>query len=89
MEAEEEARRMLAEAIAGWAQTYPDVKVTLYPMHSLNPVVGLLDLSRSAGLLVVGRHGGNALSRLLFASIGDIAVREAQCPVAVIPSPSA
>jgi nucleotide-binding universal stress UspA family protein len=87
-EAEEQARRMLAEAVAGWAQHYPDVEVTLRPEHSLNPVVGLLDLSRDAGLLVVSRHGGNTLSRLLFASISDIAVREAQCPVAVVPEQS-
>jgi nucleotide-binding universal stress UspA family protein len=84
-EAEDEAHRMLAEAVAGWGQQYPDVAVTLRPEHSLNPVVSLLDLSRTAGLLVVGRHGGNALSRLLFASASDIAVREAQCPVAVVP----
>jgi nucleotide-binding universal stress UspA family protein len=88
LEAEGEARRMLAEAVAGFAERYPDVEVTLRPEHSLNPVVGLLDLSRSAGLLVVSRHGGNTLSRLLFASISDIAVREAQCPVAVVPDES-
>jgi nucleotide-binding universal stress UspA family protein len=88
VEAEEEARRMLAEAAAGWAQQYPDVDVRLRPEHSLNPIVGLLDLSRTAGLLVVSRHGGNALSRLLFASISDIVVREAECPVAVVPEQS-
>src|SRR5690606_32571729 len=85
VEAENAARRMLAEAVAGWAQEYPDVDVTLRPERALNPVVGLLELSRTAGLLVVSRHGGNTLSRLLFASISDIAVREAHCPVAVVP----
>jgi nucleotide-binding universal stress UspA family protein len=84
-EAEEAARRMLAEAVAGWAHQYPDVTVTLRPERALNPVVGLLELSRTAGLLVVSRHGGNTLSRLLFASVSDVAVREAQCPVAVVP----
>jgi nucleotide-binding universal stress UspA family protein len=85
-EAEEAARRMLAEAVAGWRQQYPDVDVDLRPDRALNPVVGLLELSRTAGLLVVSRHGGNTFSRLLFASISDIAVREAHCPVAVVPS---
>jgi Universal stress protein UspA and related nucleotide-binding proteins len=84
-EAEDAAHRMLAEAVAGWRSQYPDVDVTLRPERSLNPVVGLLELSRTAGLLVVSRHGGNTLSRLLFASISDIAVREAHCPVAVVP----
>ena len=84
-EAEDAAHRMLAEAVAGWRSQYPDVDVTLRPERSLNPVVGLLEQSRTAGLLVVSRHGGNTLSRLLFASISDTAVREAHCPVAVVP----
>lgn len=85
VQAEDGARRLLAEAVAGWTRQYPDVEVVLRPEHSLNPAVGLLELSRTAGLLVVSRHGGNTLSRLLFASISDIAVREAHCPVAVVP----
>jgi nucleotide-binding universal stress UspA family protein len=88
VEAEEEARRLLAEAVAGWGEQYPDVEVTLRPEHSVNPTVGLLELSRKAGLLVVSRHGGNALTRLLLGSISDVAVREAECPVAVVPEPS-
>jgi nucleotide-binding universal stress UspA family protein len=88
VQAEDDARRLLAEAVAGWTQQYPDVEVTLRPERTLNPVVGLLDLSRTAGLLVVSRHGGNTLSRLLFASISDSAVREAHCPVAVVPEQS-
>jgi nucleotide-binding universal stress UspA family protein len=86
--AEEEARRMLSEATAGWQERYPEVQVTLVPAHSMNPIVALLELSRDAGLLVVSRHGGNALTRLLLASIGDTAVREASCPVAVVPGQS-
>ena len=58
------------------------------PAHALNPAVALLDASANASLLVVSRHGGNALTRLLFSSIGDIAVREAPCPVAVVPETS-
>jgi nucleotide-binding universal stress UspA family protein len=87
-EAEEEARRMLAEATSGAREEYPDVEVTLLPAHALNPVAALLEASAGAGLLVVSRHGGNALTRLIFSSIGDIAVRQAPCPVAVIPETS-
>jgi nucleotide-binding universal stress UspA family protein len=86
--AEEEARRMLAEATAGAREEYPDVAVSLMPAHELNPVVALLEASAEAGLLVVSRHGGNALTRLIFSSVGDIAVREASCPVAVVPETS-
>ncbi|HLT10137.1 MAG TPA: universal stress protein [Micromonosporaceae bacterium] len=88
-EAEEEARLLLAEATAGWRADYPDVEVNLMPARALNPTVALLDASRDAGLLVVSRHGGNALTRLVFGSVGDIAVREAPCPVAVVPERTA
>jgi len=86
--AEQEARRMLAEATAGLRDRYPGVPVTLVPAHAMNPVATLLDESQQAGLLVVSRHGGNALTRLLFSSVGDVAVREAACPVAVVPEAS-
>lgn len=86
--AEDEARRLLAEATAGWSERYPDVAITLMPAHAVNPTLTLLELSQDAGLLVVSRHGGNVLTRLMFASIGDIAVREAECPVAVVPEQS-
>jgi nucleotide-binding universal stress UspA family protein len=85
LKAQEEATRLLAEATAGWRTRYPDVTITLLPTHSLNPVAPLLDASADASLLVVSRHGGNALTRLLFSSIGDVTVREAACPVAVVP----
>jgi nucleotide-binding universal stress UspA family protein len=86
--AEEEARRMLAEATAGVRAEYPDVEVTLLPARAMNPVLALLEASAGAGLLVVSRHGGNVLTRLLFSSIGDVAVRQAACPVAVVPERS-
>jgi nucleotide-binding universal stress UspA family protein len=89
MQAEDEARRLLAEATAGWRGKYPDVELELVPTHALNPIVAVLDLSQDAGLLVVSRHGGNALTRLLLGSVGDVAVREASCPVAVVPERNA
>jgi nucleotide-binding universal stress UspA family protein len=84
--AEEDARRLLAEATAGVRAKYPDVVMDLRPVHSLNPAAVLLDASTEAGLLVVSRHRGNALARRLFSSVGDAAVRHAACPVAVVPS---
>jgi nucleotide-binding universal stress UspA family protein len=85
VEAGEEARRMLAEAVAGWSDKYPDVRVELRPSHDMNPTLALLDASERAGLLVVSRHGGNALTRLVLGSVGDALVRQAPCPVAVVP----
>jgi nucleotide-binding universal stress UspA family protein len=83
--AEQEAYRLLSEATAACREQNPDLQVTLRPVHAANPIVALLDAAQGAGLLVVSRHGGNALTRLLFTSIGDVAVREAPCPVAVVP----
>ena len=57
-------------------------------MRAPNPYLVLIEESRNAGLLVVSRHGGNALTRLLLAAVGDVAVREAHCPVAVVPEPA-
>jgi nucleotide-binding universal stress UspA family protein len=85
MAAEGDARRLLAEAVSGWQSQYPDVKVELRPAQAINPTLALLEESEHAGLLVVSRHGGNALTRLLLGSIGDTAVRKASCPVAVVP----
>lgn len=83
--AEEQARQLLAAATTVVRERFPDLQVTLRPVHAANPIVALLDAARTAGLLVVSRHGGNALSRLLFSSIGDVAAREAACPVAIVP----
>ena len=85
LEAEEEARRMLSEAAAGWREKYPEVETQLVAAHSMNPAVALLEAGCRAGLLVVSRHGGNTLTRLLAGSIGDSVVRQAACPVAVVP----
>jgi len=85
LEAEEEARRMLSEAAAGWREKYPEVETQLVAAHSMNPAVALLEAGCRAGLLVVSRHGGNTLTRLLGGSIGDSVVRQAACPVAVVP----
>jgi nucleotide-binding universal stress UspA family protein len=85
IEAAEEARRMLAEALAGWSQTYPDVPVEALATHDMNPLLALLDASERSGLVVIGRHSGNSITRLVLGSVGDALIRQAPCPVAVVP----
>jgi len=82
---EQDVRQMLIEATADARARHPDVTVDLRPAKAPNPSVALLDASTEAGLLVVSRHDGNVLTRRLFSSVGDAAVREAPCPAAVVP----
>jgi nucleotide-binding universal stress UspA family protein len=82
---EQDVRRMLTEATAEARARHPEVTVDLRPTKAPNPAVALLDASTDAGLLVVSRHDVNVLTRRLFSSVGDTAVREAPCPAAVVP----
>jgi nucleotide-binding universal stress UspA family protein len=84
-DAADEARRLLAEAVAGACADYPDVTVEQRATHDINPAQALVDASHEAGLLVVGRHDGTAVGRWLAGSVGEALVRHAACPVAVVP----
>ena len=78
---------LLAESVAGLAETYPDVDVTLSLRH------GLVDeaLSRRDGewdLIVVGRHPMASLDRVITGSIATTVVERAHTTVAVVPETS-
>lgn len=80
----EELRATLAEVVAGFAEQYPDVAVSLTLKH------GLADeaLSPRDGaweLVVVGRHPMNALSRLLTGSVATAVLERSRSTVAVVP----
>jgi nucleotide-binding universal stress UspA family protein len=80
---ESEQRRMLSEALAGWCAKFPDVAVRHWVVrHHAGRV--LVEVSRSASLLVVGARGSGGFPELRLGSIGDAAIRHAHCPVAVI-----
>ena len=49
------------------------------------PEITSLALELGAELLVVGSHGGDALHRLLVGSVASRVVRDAPCPVVVVP----
>lgn len=83
-EAQSEAERMLAEALAGWSAKYPDVTVSRTVRHSLDAIIALTAASRSAQLVVVGTTHAPAIARLLAGSVGHALVHRAGCPVAVI-----
>lgn len=80
----EAVRRTLAESVAGLAEKYPDVEVTLDAVPS--PAVDhLVELSDHVGLLVVGSHRRSRLGSLTHLSTSRVVVEHARCPVAVVP----
>lgn len=74
---------MLAEALAGWQEKYPEVTVQrqLLDMH---PVNGLVSQSLTAHLLVVGAQGRRARTGTLLGSVSQGVLHHATCPVAVV-----
>jgi nucleotide-binding universal stress UspA family protein len=79
-----EARRLLAEAVAGWSADYPDVVLEQRPVHEMNTSIALINASREAGLVVVGSRGRGGFVGLLLGSVGRDLVGNAHCPVAVV-----
>lgn len=80
----DEAHRALAEALAGFAEKYPDVDVTERVNHGLvDDVVGWR--TGRWDLVVVGRHPIDTVSRLVTGSIATAVVERAQTNVAVVP----
>lgn len=80
----EDLRAVLSESVAGLAEKYPDVPVTLTLKH------GFADeaLSPSRGgwdMIVVGRHPMTSVGRVLTGSIATAVVERAHATVAVVP----
>lgn len=83
---EDEAHLLLAESVAGFAEKYPDVPVTLRVTHGLvDDVLG----GRTAAwdLVVVGRHPLDSVGRMVTGSIATAVVERAHTTVAVVPEP--
>jgi nucleotide-binding universal stress UspA family protein len=75
--------RVLAEALAGTADRYPDVPIREVAVPGSAARV-LRDWSRSAQLLVVGSRGHGGFAGLLLGSVGQHLIHHAACPVAVV-----
>ena len=80
VKAEEE--RLLAEALAGYQERYPDVTVSKLLVCD-RPARALVETSQSAQLVVVGSHGRNALTRTFLGSVSNAVVQSVRVPVIV------
>jgi nucleotide-binding universal stress UspA family protein len=79
----EQERSVVAEAVAGFREQYPDVDVRRHVTQG-DPVKELGRLSENACLLVVGTHGRGTVSGWLKGSVSQPLLRAAHCPVAVV-----
>lgn len=81
-------RRLLSEALAGWGESHPDVKVIEH-VECGHPVDVLKYASAQADLLVVGSRGRGDLTGLLLGSVSHSLLHHATCPLVVSPGPAA
>ncbi|MFE9691028.1 universal stress protein [Micromonospora sp. NPDC005806] len=81
LRAEEE--RVLAEAVAGWAERYPDVPVR-QKVVAAGPARALVEESTDAQLTVVGVHGRGSLGGLLLGSVSHAVLHHAHSPLAIV-----
>ncbi|RZT77770.1 nucleotide-binding universal stress UspA family protein [Micromonospora violae] len=78
-----EEERMLAEALAGWCERYPDVPVRRRVTYG-GPAKVLVEESAAAQLTVVGARGRGALAGMLLGSVSHAVLHHAHSPVVVV-----
>jgi nucleotide-binding universal stress UspA family protein len=76
-------KRVLAEALAGWSEKFPDVQVTheAIPVH---PTRVLTDASEQAAMVVLGARGRGGFAGLLMGSVTQAVLQHARSPVVVV-----
>ncbi|WP_405895529.1 universal stress protein [Streptomyces sp. NBC_00104] len=80
----DERRRILSETVAGWAEKYPDVRITCDVVRG-HPVEELALASADALLVVVGRQGRGGYSGMRLGSVVHGLLHRAECPVITVP----
>ncbi|HET7539183.1 MAG TPA: universal stress protein [Polyangiaceae bacterium] len=85
-------RAHVDQALERFRADYPQTPVqfrVISHAHVDTPVHGIVQLAADIGadLIVVGTHNRKGLERFLLGSVAEGTVRNARCPVLVIPSP--
>ena len=78
-----EEERVLAEALAGSSDRYPDVPVTRRSVPGAAARV-LVEESAAAQLTVVGAHGRGALGGMLLGSVSHAVLHHAHSPLVIV-----
>jgi nucleotide-binding universal stress UspA family protein len=74
-----EARRIAEHCVGTWTEKYPDVDVRAEVAEG-QAARELVEVSRTAGLLVVGTRGHGGLAGMLLGSVSHAVLRHAHCP---------
>ncbi len=78
-------RAVLAEALAGWSERYPEVPVTRAVVRG-NAAGTLRDRAVGAELLVVGTRGRGGFEGMVLGSTSATLLHSAQCPIMIVRS---
>lgn len=81
--APESAELLLAQAIAGRTEAYPDITVRRDLVGGKAHEV-LLEASKAAQLLIVGARGRSGIAGLLLGSVSQAVMAHAHCPVVTV-----
>jgi nucleotide-binding universal stress UspA family protein len=75
--------RVLAEALAGWSEKYPDVQVRSRLVRD-HPARALMEEAMGAVLLVVGSHGRGRFAEMVLGSVSQVVLRHASTSIAIV-----
>lgn len=85
---DEQERRVLAEAVAGLAARYPDLRIRREVRRGSARRL-LTEWSRTAQLVVVGDRGHGGFAGLLLGSVSRYLLYRSACPIAIVrPAPA-
>ncbi|GAA3399031.1 universal stress protein [Cryptosporangium minutisporangium] len=79
----EEAANLVDSTLEPWRAKYPSVRVGTHVVRD-RPAAALLELGRTAQLLVVGSHGRGGFAGMRLGSVAGRLVHHADCPVLVV-----